>query len=152
MRNGGMTTGAWARLADRGPDAAAVQAAERDRAHLVAGGGGRVLLLSMRRLADLVGFCLNYEFEDVVAEVTGADRVDAGDRSALEFSRRAYKFTRFATGSRRLAGAWAPPPSTVRLQRGYEPFFPRFNHPHEAFALAPVPHLGPRRRVAACVI
>ena len=147
-----MTTGALARLADRGPDAAAVQAAERDRAHLVAGGGGRVLLLSMRRLADLVGFCLNYEFEDVVAEVTGADRVDAGDRSALEFSRRAYKFTRFATGSRRLAGSWAPRPSTVRLERDYELFFPVFNHAHELFALATVPDWRRRSRVAACFI
>ena len=71
---------------------------DRDGARLVPGRGGSVLLLSMRRLADLVAFCLQYEFEDVVAEVTGADRVEAGDHGALEFSRRAYKLARAGDG------------------------------------------------------
>ena len=69
-----------------------------------------MLLLSMRRLSDLVAYCLQYEFEDVVAEVTGADRVDAGDREALELARRAYKLARFTTGSRAVARAFAPRP------------------------------------------
>jgi hypothetical protein len=43
----------------------------RGGTHLVSGGGGDVLLLSMRDLADVVGFCLQYEFEDVVADVAG---------------------------------------------------------------------------------
>src|SRR5712691_4166874 len=92
-------------------------ARRRDGACLVPGRGGSVLLLSMRRLADLVAFCLQYEFEDVIAEVTGADRVDAGDGDALELSRRAYKLALLATGSRRLASSFAPRPSTVRLER-----------------------------------
>jgi hypothetical protein len=106
----------------------------------------------MRRLADLVAFCLQYEFEDVVADVTGADRVDVGDREALEFSRRAYKLARFATRSRRFAGACAPRPSRVRLERDYDLFFPVFNHAHELFALATVPDWRQRCRVAACFV
>jgi hypothetical protein len=106
----------------------------------------------MRRLADLVGFCLQYEFEDVVAEVTGADRVDAGDRKALEFSRRVYKLARFATGSRRFAKTCAPRPAMVRLERDYDFFFPIFNHAHELYALATVPDWRQRSRLAACYI
>lgn len=121
-------------------------------AGLVQGHGGDVLLLSMRRLADLVAFCLQYELEDVVAEVTGADRVDAGNRPSLERSRRAYKLARFATGSRRFARGWTPRPSTVRLQRDYELFFPVFNHVHELYALAAVPDWRRRCRVAACFV
>jgi hypothetical protein len=119
---------------------------------LVPGPGGNVLLLSMRRLADVVAFCLQYEFEDVVAEVTGADRVDAGDAPALERSRRAYKLARFTTGSRRFAQACAPGPSTVKLERDYELFFPVFNHVHELFALTTVPGWRQRCRVAACFV
>jgi len=125
---------------------------EVNRAGLVPGRGGDVLLLSMRRLADLVAFCLQYEFEDVVAEVTGADRVDAGGRVSLERSRRAYKLARFATRSSRFARGWTPRPSTVSLERDYELFFPVFNHVHELFALAAVRDWRRRCRVAACFI
>jgi glycosyl transferase family 1 len=122
----------------------------RDGTRLLRGRGGSVLLLSMRRLADLVAFSMSYEFEDVVAEVTQADRVEAGDQEALELSRRAYKLARFATGSRRIARACAPRPSTVRLERDYELFFPVFNNSYELFALATVPDWRQRCRVAAC--
>ena len=125
---------------------------KRDGTDLVAGSGGSVLLLSMRRLDDLVAFCLQYEFEDVVADVTGADRVDAGDRESLERSRRAYKLARFATGSRRLARVAAPRPSTVRLERDYDLFFPIFNHAHELYALTSIPDWRRRSRVAACFV
>ena len=116
------------------------------------GQGRTVLLLSMRRLADLVAYCAQYEFEDVIAEVTGADRVDVDDQHALEFSRRAYKLVRFGTGSRRLARALAPPASTVRLDRDYELFFPVFNHTHELYALRALPDWRSRCRLGACFI
>jgi len=119
---------------------------------LVRGSGGNVLLLSMRRLSDLAAFCVQYEFEDVVTEVTGADRVDVGDREALELSRRVYKLARLATGSRRFALASTLRPSTVRLERDYELFFAVFNNAYELFALAAVPDWRRRSRVAACFI
>src|SRR6186713_3383017 len=125
--------------------------AERE-ARLMPGGGGNVLLFSMRRIADLVAYSMTYEFEDVVAEVTAADRVEAGAQEALEFSRRAYKLVRYATGSGGLARAVAPGPPGVRLQRDYELFFPTFNNAWELFALASVPGWRDRCRVAACFI
>ena len=121
-------------------------------ARLHPGTGGPVLLLSMRKLADLVAYSLAYEFEDTVAELTGADRVDAGDWDALEFSRRAYKLTRFATGSRKMAARFAPKPSTVGLTRDYELFFPAFSHIHELYSLATIPDWRKRCRVAVCFI
>ncbi|HEY3731877.1 MAG TPA: glycosyltransferase [Steroidobacteraceae bacterium] len=121
-------------------------------AKLVTGRGGNVLLLSMRRLANLVAYCMAYEFEDVISAVTGADRIDADNQPALELSRRAYKLTRAATRSRRLARALAPPPTTVTLQRDYELFFPIFNHTHELYTLATIPAWRKRCRYAACFV
>ena len=121
-------------------------------AQFVPGQQGSVLLLSMRRLADVVAFCVPYEFEDVFADVTGADRVDAGYREAMEFSRRVYKLARFTTGSRQFARAIAPDFSTVQLERHYELFFPVFNHAHELYALATLPDWRRRSRLAACFV
>jgi glycosyl transferase family 1 len=121
-------------------------------ARLVPGHGGNVLLLSMRGLSDLVAYCLQYEFEDVISEVTGADRVDAGDWEALELARRSYKLARLATGSRAIAGRLALQPSTVKLQRDYDLFFPVFNSAYELYALATVPDWRERCRVAACFV
>ena len=120
-------------------------------ARLVAGGGD-VLLLSMRRLSTLVGFCATYEFEDVMRELTGADRVDADDRATLELSRRAYKLMRYGTGSPSLARTLSPNPSVVRLQRDYELFFPVFNSTYDLYALATIPDWRKRCRYAACFI
>src|SRR3984885_14808960 len=115
-------------------------------------GGGEVLLLSMRRLADQVGYCMDYEFEDVICEATGADLVEADDLSSLALSRGAYKLTRFATGSRSLARAISPQPSIVPLERNYELFFPIFNHTHELYTLATIPNWRKRCRYAACFV
>jgi hypothetical protein len=125
---------------------------EHGGARLVPSGGGDVLLLSMRRLANLVAYCMAYEFEDVIGEVTGADRVEADDLAALELSRRVYKLTRIVTGSRRVARALSPQPSIVPLQRDYELFFPIFNHTHELYTLATIPGWRKRCRYAACFI
>lgn len=115
-------------------------------------GSGKVLLLSMRSIATLVAYCTVYEFEDVVAEVTGADRIDVSDERALELSRRSYKLLRFATRSAGLAGRMAVPPATVSLDRDYELFFPVFNHTHELYALRSIPDWRRRCRFAACFV
>jgi hypothetical protein len=119
---------------------------------LTPGQSRTVLLLSMRRIANLVAYCAQYEFEDVIAEVTGADRVEVDDEAALEFSRRAYKLLRLGTRSPHLAGALAPSPSTVRLERDYELFFPVFNHNYELYALRALPGWRAHCRIAACFI
>ena len=66
---------------------------------------GKVLLLSQRRISDLVAFCLAYEFEDTFQAVTDAERIDATDLPSLEFCRRGYKLARLASGSPRLCSA-----------------------------------------------
>jgi hypothetical protein len=115
-------------------------------------GGGAVLQLSMRRVHDLVAYCGLYEFEDVVAAVTAADRVELLDYEAVENVRRAYKLGRLMTGSRRLAGALTPRLRAPRLSRDYELFFPVFNDPFELFALKAIPNWRSRCRVAACFV
>jgi hypothetical protein len=114
---------------------------------------GNVLLLSERLVADLVAYCLAYEFEDTFAAVTGAKRIDATNRPALEFSRRAYKLLRLASGSPRLARRLAPyPRSQVVLDRDFELFFPIFSHTFELYSLATIPNWRQRCRKAACFI
>lgn len=114
---------------------------------------GKVLLLSQRRIADLVAYCVAYEFEDTFAAVTGAQRIDATDLPALEFSRRAYKLARLASGSPRLARRLAPfPRSKVLLERDFELFFPVFSHTFELYSLATIPNWRQRCRKAACFI
>jgi hypothetical protein len=114
---------------------------------------GSVLLLSQRRIADLVAYCLAYEFEDTFAAVTDAQRIDATDLPALEFSRRAYKLLLLASGSRRLARRLAPyPRNTVVLEGDFELFFPVFNHTYELYSLATIPNWRQHCRKAACFI
>jgi hypothetical protein len=113
----------------------------------------KVLLLSQRRIADLVAYCIGYEFEDTFATVADAQRVDATDLSGLEFSRRAYKLARLASGSPSLARRLAPyPRSKVVLENDFELFFPVFSHIFELYSLAMVPNWRQRCRKAACYI
>jgi hypothetical protein len=111
-----------------------------------------VLMLSMRRVARLVAFSLLYEFEDIVAALTGSDRVDATEQPFLQLSRRAYKYARFCTGSPLLARKLAPGPPPIRISRDYDLFLPMFNHPYELYALAALPNWRKRCRFAACFI
>jgi hypothetical protein len=120
---------------------------------LVEGSGGNVLLSSMRRMARLVGYCIDYEFEDVAAELTGADRVDLGGGPLLEFNRRLYKYTHGLSrspGLARKAASLASPRSPLR--RDYELFLPVFNTIYEVAALAALPDWRKRARVSACFI
>jgi hypothetical protein len=114
---------------------------------------GEVLLLSQRRVSNLVAYCVGYEFEDTIATVTDAERIDTTDLPAIEFSRRAYKLARMACGSPGVARRLAPyPRNKVVLEREFELFFPVFNHPYELYALATIPSWRKRSRKAACFI
>jgi glycosyltransferase involved in cell wall biosynthesis len=106
----------------------------------------------MRRLSDLVAYCIPYEFEDLIVEVTGGDRVEADNQQSMDTARRAYKLARAATGSTRLARTLSPQPSIVRLRRDYELFFPVFNHTHELYTLAAIPDWRKHCRFAACYV
>ena len=112
-----------------------------------------MLLLSQRRIADLVAYCLAYEFEDVVAAVTGAQRIDVTDLPGSGVLRTAYKLARLAIGLAHLARRLAPyPRSKVMLDRDFELFFPVFSHTYELYSLATIPDWRKRCRKAACFI
>jgi len=114
---------------------------------------GKVLLLSQRRIADLVAYCLAYEFEDILAALTDAQRIDATDLAGIEYSRRAYKLARIASRSPRLARQLAPyPRNNVVLERDFELFFPVFSHAYELYSLTTIPNWRQRCHKAACFI
>lgn len=111
-----------------------------------------VLTVSPRRFADLVAYCCLYEFQDLILELTGGDRVEPDNHAALEFSRRTYKYIRRVTRSRRIAQAMAVRPPTVQLRRDYDLFLPAFNDPWELYALASIPNWRKRCKFAACFV
>jgi len=118
----------------------------------LAPGAERVLLLSMREVAALVGYCPLYEFEDLIADLTGAEIASPVNLESLELARKVYKAARHLTGSPRLAAALSPRLGTLRLHKNYDLFFACFNHPHELFALKAVPDWRERCRTAVCYI
>ncbi|HVP60703.1 MAG TPA: glycosyltransferase [Myxococcaceae bacterium] len=119
---------------------------------LVRGRGGDALVLSMRRVADVVGYVAMYEFEDLVLELLRGDRAAPRSDAALERGRRAYKAVRLLTGSRRLGRALTPPLGSRHLERDYGLFLAVFNHPHELFNLHALADWRARSRFAACYI
>jgi hypothetical protein len=112
-----------------------------------------VLILSQRRIADLVAFCLAYEFEDVFAAVTTSERIDAVGLAGLEFCRRIYKYLRLVSGSPDLARRLTPHPrNKVVLERDYDLFFPIFSNAFQVSALAMIPNWRDRCNKSACFI
>src|SRR5260370_35474112 len=122
------------------------------RGLLLRGATGDGLVLSMRRLSNLVAYCAFYEFEDLIVELTGAARFDVGAARSLGVSRRVFKLLRHSPGSRKLAWRFAPKAAPAEIGRRSELFFPVFTHPHELFALASIPDWRKRCRSAACYI
>ncbi len=115
-------------------------------------GGGSVLQISRRNVNRLVAYCALYEFEDVIAEVAQADRVELLDLSALEIARKAYKLVRVLSGSQALAHKVPLHGPQLRLSRSYELFFPVFSNPYDVYVLTTIPDWRERCRKAACFI
>jgi Glycosyl transferases group 1 len=113
---------------------------------------GDVLILSMRNVANLVAFCFQYEFEDVIASLTGADRADLMRLDSVELGRKIYKALSYSSSSTSLALRATPKIGGLRLDRTYDLFLPIFNHAHEVFAVNAIPGWRQRCRYAACVI
>jgi hypothetical protein len=118
----------------------------------VTGDGGGVLLLSLRRIADVVGYTALYEFEDLVVELLGADRASPLEAAPLELSRRVYKLAHSLTGSPRIAEALRPRLGAAPVTGEYDVFLAVFNHPHELFNLQALSGWRERCRFAACYI
>jgi glycosyl transferase family 1 len=132
--------------------ASTVGSAQGQDADPVPGRSGRILLLSMRQVANLVGYCALYEFEDVVADLMGAEIAGPTSLDSLEFSRRVYKLVRYLSRSARVAGLLRPRMGELALSGDCDLFFPVFNHAHELFALHAFRGWRDRSRFAACYI
>jgi hypothetical protein len=113
---------------------------------------GDVLVLSMRPLAALAGYCMQYEFEDLALALTGGDRADFVDARANELERKLFKLLRSASPSASAALRLTPRLSPFELDRTYDLFLPVFNHAHELYALRAIPGWRKKCRFAACVI
>jgi hypothetical protein len=112
----------------------------------------KVLLLSMREMADLVAFCALYEFEDLVASVTSADMARPANFENLEVGRKVYKATHYLGRATKLVPAFRPQIGARRIDRNYELFFPVFNNPYELYALQAIEGWRKHCRVAICFI
>jgi hypothetical protein len=122
--------------------------------HFFPGDGGRTtLLLSLRRVDNLVGYCANYEFEDLIAHLIGADRVEPETLEGLSPYERIFKATYLLSRSPRVASRLTPRSARgLRLDRDYDLFFPVFNHAGGLTALGAVPDWRARCRYAACYV
>jgi hypothetical protein len=118
---------------------------------LVPGSTGDLLLLSMRSVAALAANCLQYEFEDVVLELSGGDRADITRLELAEFERKVYKTLRRVTSSPLLRKATTQL-GGLRLRKTYDLFLPVFNDPFELFALSQIPNWRKHCRYAACIV
>lgn len=120
--------------------------------HLAFMARGGIALQSSRRRVDLwVAYATMYEFEDVIAAVTSADRIDAVDAEVETGYRRLYRLIRKLGGSKWLAQQLCSPPPLL-LTRDYELFLPVFNTPYELFGLASIPNWRQRCAKAACFV
>ncbi len=123
-----------------------------DPVPVVRGTSPRLLLFSMRRVADLVASCALYELEDLISNLVPADRIEPEQLEAQDFLRKLHKLGRWVTGSATFARSLTPQGPRVELDRDYDLFLPVFNHPYELFALDVVPNWRERCRHAACFI
>lgn len=115
-------------------------------------GSQTVLMLSMRNVSSLVGYCPLYEFEDLTAETLDAAVAQLGSMSGLELSKSVHKYVRYLTGSASLATGVRPNLGAVSVDRTYDMFLPFFNHPHEIFALNGLRGWRKNCRFAACYL
>ncbi|MBV9946652.1 MAG: glycosyltransferase [Myxococcales bacterium] len=122
------------------------------RVDFTRGRGGSILILSMRQVADLVGYCALYEFEDLIVDTMGADLGALATLDGLQLPRLVYKFARYLSGSPRVAETLTPARGVPLPRAGYDLFLPVFNHPHELFTLQAVAGWRERSRFAACYL
>jgi len=119
---------------------------------------GPVLILSMRRISDLVGYCALYEFEDLVSDFTGSGIATVTNTSGIDLLRKLHKVARSVTGRAAVTDVFGSlraannSPGSVSLRGRHELFFPVFNHIFEVFALRALRDWRKQCRVAACYL
>jgi hypothetical protein len=138
--------------AKRSLNDATMRSATNQPASLSPGTDGSVLLLSMRRVADLVGYVPLYEFEDVIVELLGADLACVLNLERMETTRKLFRLAGVLTHSRTIADFVRRRGPSLPLAKRYDLFLAVFNHPHELFALNSLTDWRERSRFAACYL
>lgn len=113
---------------------------------------GSTLILSSRQIADFVGYAALYEFEDMIAEVTGAGIAQVTNNAGVEALRKLNKLARTLAPRSALPHALQSVPGGVSLHGQLELFLPVFNHVFEVYALGAVRDWRKRCKVAACYL
>lgn len=111
-----------------------------------------VLLLSMRKVSDLVGYCALYELEDLISELLGSGIGYVTNDLSVSLARKMYKAVRLLSGSRQLAHTTGTVIPTVTLPHRYELFLSVFNHIYEVFALNALSDWRERCDQAVCYL
>jgi hypothetical protein len=111
-----------------------------------------VLLLSMRKVSDLVGYCALYELEDLIADLLGSGIGYVTNDFSVSLARKMYKAVRLLSGSRRLADTTGTVIPSVTLPKRYDLFLSVFNHIYEVFALNALSDWRKRCDQAVCYL
>ena len=119
---------------------------------LIPGARGDALVLSMRRIYNLPAYSARYEFEDVIAQLLGADQIEPQSLGMVNLTRRIYKGLYRAGAPAGLAMSLTPPLGGLRLTKQYDLFIAIFNHTHEVAALSAVPNWRQHCKRAICLI
>ncbi|MDZ7961554.1 MAG: glycosyltransferase [Aulosira sp. DedQUE10] len=119
--------------------------------HSISDDKSRILIVSMREIANLVGYCSLYEFEDVISDADAVDILKplSGDEDVV---RKIYKLAKYLTNSKALAEFLVPGTNPYFLEQEYELFFPIFNSPYELFALHSFKNWRQKCSKAVCYI
>lgn len=106
----------------------------------------------MRGVAQFVAYCAQYEFEDLIVELTQAQRVSPLQARSLERSRHAYRAMRTVGVPRELAWRLAPKAHAQSVDGTYDLFIALLNNAWEAHALSTVRNWRTRCRRAVCFV
>jgi glycosyltransferase involved in cell wall biosynthesis len=112
----------------------------------------RILLLSMREIADLVAYCCLYEFEDVISALDTVDTLKPLSHYDVNTARKIYKLANHLTHSTLVANSLVPKLNPFLVDKEYDLFFPVFNSPFELFSLYYLKNWRKKCKKAVCYI
>lgn len=110
----------------------------------------RILVVSVRGFRFQAANCCIYELEDLLVELEGADLYAPVREFALP--RKIYRTAKYLSGSDRWAGAIAPFPKELTLDREYDLLFAVLDNPWQMHLLDGIVNWREKCRHTACYI
>jgi hypothetical protein len=110
----------------------------------------RVLMLSQRKLKEVITACIGYEFEDIICKIDAVDLVTP--EKSYKFSNRVFHQVRRISGSTKLAEALKPEPNRFDVEREYELLFVACQYAKEIPAISSLKGWRKRCKKAVCYI